>query len=478
MTVRRVAAFRVFGLAAIGILAARPGVSENLPARVDAFLAPYVATNNFSGAVLIARDGSVLLRKGYGRANHELSVPNTPDTRFQLASLSKAFTATGVLILEQQGRLSVEDPLGKFLEGYPNGEKITIHHLLTHRTGIPNVNSFPEYEEKSRFPQKLADPIALFKDRPLIFAPGEKFQYSNSNYNLLAAVIEKASGLPFGEFLERHVFAPAGMRHTGHRGDAGRLIPSRASGYMPVGRDALAHAPYLDWTIKTGNGSVYSTVEDLYRFDRALRGTTLLTAASKEKAFRDHGEGVGYGCFVSSNHGRRVASMSGRSPGFNSWLERSLDDDLVVILLSNNYSSIGQTLGRQLLPITLGEKHEDPLAAYSGARGSLPAAYLGEYEFGPDFGPNPGLTVRLEQGPDGPVMRTPGESHLIPAGPMRFVDRMYGGVVTFVTNAGAPTALKWNFGSDYVAQKKPAPPNTQKKPASPKTQKKAASPKT
>ncbi|MGH9768635.1 MAG: serine hydrolase domain-containing protein, partial [Blastocatellia bacterium] len=248
----------------------RTAKPTDLEAKVDAYVRPYVEIKGFSGAILIASKGQVLLRKGYGMANYELDAPNTPLTKFHLASVSKSFTAAAIMILEERGLLGVSDPLSKYIPDYPEGDKITIHHLLTHTSGIPNVNNFPDYNDKSKFPQTLASVIEMFKSKPFTMKPGERYSYSNSNYNVLAFIIEKVSGKSYGDFLKENIFDPLGMKDTGHDGKAGALIKGRASGYAPVGPSDLENASWIDWTIKTGNGSLYSTVEDLYKWDRAL----------------------------------------------------------------------------------------------------------------------------------------------------------------------------------------------------------------
>ena len=232
------------------------------------------------------------------------------------------------------------------------------------------------------------------------------------------------------------------------------MVKQRATGYQPAGVDALEHTRYLDWSANSGSGSLYSTVDDLYRFDRALRAEKVLTRASQEKMFRDHGDDFGYGWFYDGKRfGRRVGLVAGRSPGFNSYFERALDDDFVVIALSNNYSSIGQTIGGQLMAIVLGEKPDDPLAGYTGARGTVPPQLLGEYQFGQDFAYNPGLAVRIEQLDAGVIMRSKaGDSFLIPIGPLRFIDRMYGGTVSF--REGDAPVLRWTFAREFEAAKK------------------------
>ena len=448
----RTAVVFVCAFASTCLAAAAPASLEQ---KVDAFLRPYVATNNFSGSVLIARDGRVLVKKSYGLANQELGVVNTPATKFQLASLSKAFTATAVLVLEQQGRLRVEDLVARHLPDYPRGNEITIHHLLAHRSGIANVNQLPGWDEKSRLPHTPPELVALFRDVPLAFVPGSKFQYANSNYILLAMIIETISGTTYADFLQKNVFAPAGMNDSGHRGTETAVIRWRASGYTPTGVDALENARYLDWSNNVGAGSLYSTVEDLYRFDRALRQDKILVRASQQKMVQDYGSEVGYGWFLAERSGRHFASLAGRSPGFNSFMERSLGDDIVLIALSNNYSSIGQNLGRQLLPLLLGEPVDDPLARFTGRRGVLAEPVLGQYQFGDDFAYNPGLVVRLEQIDAGIILRSEkgGDSFLLPIGDLQFIDRTYGGIVTVVP--GQKPVLRWKFGKEFEAKKRP-----------------------
>ena len=188
------------------------GQSPSLERKIDEYVRPFLDAGGFSGAILAAKDGRILLSKGYGMANYELGISNTPKTKFHIASVSKTFTAAAVLLLEETSRLKVSDPVAKFVPDYPQGERITIHHLLTHTSGIPNVNDFPDYGRWSRFPHQLEEIVGWFKRKPLEFAPGERYGYSNSNYNLLAFIIEKASGERYGDFLKRRIFDPLEMR--------------------------------------------------------------------------------------------------------------------------------------------------------------------------------------------------------------------------------------------------------------------------
>ena len=244
--------------------------SNEVVVALDAYLKPFAETGNLSGVVLVARGGEVLFRRAYGMANYELQVPNTAKTRFHIASVSKVFTAAAILQLQEQGLLGVTDRVSRFVPDFPNGDRITLDNLLTHSSGIPDINGLDDYDTFARSPHSVPQLVAKFANLPLTFKPGSDQQYSNSNYNLLALVIEKVSGESYGEYLRKHILDPVGLVETGHDGDASQLIPSAASGYKPAGTDGFEKALYIDWSNKTGNGSLYSTVDDLYRFDRAL----------------------------------------------------------------------------------------------------------------------------------------------------------------------------------------------------------------
>ena len=212
-SLRRIAMLLTASAVAITSLSAQ---DRGLDARVDSYLAPYVKGKNFLGAVLVAQGDRVLVNRAYGAASYELQVPNSPETRFHIASVSKPFTAAAILLLEQRGMLHVSDPVSRFLPAFPNGQKITLQHLLTHTSGITNVNNLPEYATASRFAQTPATLIELFQSKPLGFEPGTKYEYSNSNYNILAFVIEQVSGKSYGEFLRENIFVPLGLQDTGH----------------------------------------------------------------------------------------------------------------------------------------------------------------------------------------------------------------------------------------------------------------------
>ncbi|MFY9560846.1 MAG: serine hydrolase domain-containing protein [Terriglobales bacterium] len=424
--------------------------------RLEAYLKPFVETGNFTGVVLVARKGRVLFRRSYGMANYELQVPNSPATRFHIASVSKPFTAMAILQLQEQGRLNVSDPVSRFVPGFPNGDRITLEHLLTHTSGIPNVNDLPDYDTFARSPHTVEQLIGKFSTLPLDFQPGADYHYSNSNYNLLALILEKVSGESYGDYVRQHIFDPAGMTNSGHDGEALRLIPLAASGYEPAGVSSYEKAPYLDWSNKTGNGSLYSTVDDLYRFDRALNSDTLLKSATRQKYFVE-GRGNRFGWFNRSRSGHRVMSSNGRSPGFTAQLDRFPDDDVTVIVLSNSYATVSQDpIAAALAAIVLGEQPEKPpaLRAIDIPQPTL-ASYAGDYQYGPDyFVPNAKFTLTAEGGTlllELGSFRTP----LVPLSATEFLERNFlGHVVISVGPGGRVDSLTYRYaGKDFVAHR-------------------------
>lgn len=363
--------------------------------QVDSYLAPFIAGNNFSGCVLMARNAKPEISKCYGMANVELKVPNSPTTRFHIASISKPFTAAAVLQLEERGQLSVDNPLNRFFPGYPNGDRITLRNLLTHTSGIPNINDIPEYNQLQPQHHTLDELIAMFRDRPLDFPSGTKYAYSNSNYNLLARVIELVSKQSYAQFLQENIFSPLRMADTGNDDSAETIIPERAPGYAPVGATGIGNAPFLDWSNKVGNGSLYTTTADLLKFMTAFADGKVVKKATLDRIWVEK-PGNNFGWFVRKRFGKRVIAMNGRSPGFGSSMEYFPDDGVIVIVLSNLYiTTTNSPIAPDLAAMALGQ----PLTSSGPMQpiklpGAKTKAYAGTYQFGADyFRPNQKLTV-------------------------------------------------------------------------------------
>ena len=252
-------------------------VAQDLEQKVDEYIAPLVISGDFYGTVLFAKEGEIELVKGYGFANLEHRVKNKPETIFHIASVNKPITAVGIMYLHQNGDLNINDPISSYLPDYPNGSKITIKQLLAQISGIPSYNRFPDYDEYAKRENSLKEVVDWFRDEELLFQPGAKYGYSNSNFVLLAYIIEKVSGLSYQAFMENNIFGPLQMNHT-HPYKYDEIIPNRAEGYDPANTIlGLRKTGFYNNSIKTGSGALYSTVGDLLKLDQALYGEHLYT---------------------------------------------------------------------------------------------------------------------------------------------------------------------------------------------------------
>ncbi len=338
--------------------------AQDITSKVDQVANAYAKKNQFSGSVLVAKGGRVLVKKGYGMANIELGVPNTPETKFRLGSITKQFTATAILQLAAAGKLSVDDKISKYIPDTPGSwSNITIHHLLTHTSGIFNYTALPEFTKQMRQQWTPAETLGLVKNKPLDFAPGSKFSYSNSGYIGLGIIVEKVSGEKYEDYVKKHIFDVLDMAATGY--DHGEtILEHRAAGYTPGPDGKLQNAPYIDMSFPYAAGSLYSTVDDLYRWDRSLYTDKVLAKASRDKMFTPFLSGYAYGWFTivpgptPSTH--KVLSHGGGINGFNTTINRYPDDDACVIVLSNvNSPAIGK-IGQTLAAIAFGEKYDLP----------------------------------------------------------------------------------------------------------------------
>jgi CubicO group peptidase (beta-lactamase class C family) len=311
----------------------------------------------FQGAVLVGHQGERLLCRGYGMANEEHGVINTPQTKFRIGSLTKGFTAIAILQLEERGLLSTEENIGRYLPDFPNGNRMTIHHLLTHTSGIPDFAGFPEYWTRiMRLPSSLDETIRLFRDLPLEFTPGEQFRYSNSSYILLTRIIEEVSGESYTDFIRNNILVPLDMNDTGVD-DGRKIIKGMASGYS-VWKEKI-RAEYIDMSIPQGAFGMYATVEDLYRWDQALLTEQLVSSSTLRKMFTPYRENYGYGWVIQpltiAGKPRKCISHYGDINGFCGNMLRLVDDGWTVIVLSNLSLTPVTQVGKTLLRIALGE---------------------------------------------------------------------------------------------------------------------------
>jgi CubicO group peptidase (beta-lactamase class C family) len=249
---------------------AQDKISNESATRMEQIVQSYVP-GKFMGTVLVAQDGKIVLDKGYGFANVEWDIPNTPTTKFRLGSLTKQFTAASILLLEERGKLKIEDPVKKYMADAPAAwDKITIFHVLTHTSGIPSFTGFADYDSRQAqviTPEKL---VEWFRDKPLEFEPGTKWNYSNSGYVLLGYLIEKISGQSYSDFVQQNIFMPLGMKDSGYDSNSA-IIAHRAAGYTP-GKNGPVNAGFVHMSIPFSAGALYSTTEDLLRWEQGLFG--------------------------------------------------------------------------------------------------------------------------------------------------------------------------------------------------------------
>ncbi|AKD58669.1 beta-lactamase [Spirosoma radiotolerans] len=322
--------------------------AQTKAAKIDALVKQYVTNRQFNGSVLVAEKGQVIFRKGYGMANMEWNIPNAPDTKFRLGSITKQFTAMLIMQLVEQNKLKLTGKITDYLPDYPKatGDIITIHQLLTHTSGIPNYTNVPKFfETLARNYYTPSDFVKTFSALPLDFTPGSRFNYSNSGYFLLGAIIEKVTGKSYAQVLQENILIPLQLRDTGYDLFS-PILPKRASGYEKE-KGSYVNAPYLDMSIPYAAGSLYSTVEDLYRWDQALYTNTLLSAEAKATLFTpflgsyEAGFGYAYGWIVGKTKvGERKDSLlliehGGGINGFNTLISRLPQDKQLVVLLNN-----------------------------------------------------------------------------------------------------------------------------------------------
>jgi len=325
--------------------------------------------SGFSGAVLVAQKGKVLLEKGYGLADRQNDVPNTPQSKFAIGSMTKAFTAMSIMILQERGKLSVQDPICNYIKDCPATWKaITLHHLLTHTSGIPNyTNFFDKFHMCEAYTPD--DVVAKFKDLPLDFAPGDHWSYSNSGYFLLGMVIEKVSGGSYENFIQENIFKPLGMADTGYD-RASTIVKNRAVGYSfdPTSKQPV-NIICIDVSLKFAAGALYSTVGDLYKWDQSLYTDQLVSKETLNTIFTStvvvpvggmgmfpDGGMYGYGWVIAQPAGHRTFEHVGSVPGFLTYFVRYPDDQLTVIVLPNVDNLDTASINRGLAAIALGIK--------------------------------------------------------------------------------------------------------------------------
>jgi len=347
---------------------------------MDQIVRTSAEANAFSGSVLVARDGQILLDRGYGFANREWLIPNEGDTKFRLGSITKQFTAVAIMILNERGLVDLDAPVKTWLPDAPAAwDKVTVRRLLAHTAGVPNFTSFDDFQAKKTLPVTVDGLIKRFRDRPLDFQPGEGRKYSNSGYVLLTAVIEKASGKSYADFLAETVFKPLGMSDSGYDTHAAILL-RRASGYAPA-PGGVVNADYWDMSIPQGAGGLYSTTHDLLKWEQGLFGGKLLRPASLKLLTTPVRDQYAFGLFAAQSGGNTTIAHSGGLDGFNTYMAYDPARRLTVIVLGNLNGPAPDSLGASLLALA----REGTVPGRSGGRAPTVApealqAYVGVYD--------------------------------------------------------------------------------------------------
>ena len=315
-------------------------VSTELAQAIDAMLVEACPPDAPGAVVIVARDGNVVFRKGYGMANLELGVPIAPEMVFRLGSITKQFTAVAILMLVEQGKLALEDDITRFLPDYPTqGHTITVEHLLTHTSGIKSYTSMPEWLALRRNDLTVEELIDLFKDQPMEFAPGERWAYNNSGYVLAGAIIEKVSGQTYEQFLEQQIFEPLGMARTCYDRTA-RIVPGRVAGY-DRSDEGFENAAYLSMTHPYAAGALMSSVDDLQRWDEALFAHRVVKPESLQCAHTPFvlndgtSTGYGYGWGIGTYEGHAILEHGGGINGFLTFAIHLPEDRVYVAVLTN-----------------------------------------------------------------------------------------------------------------------------------------------
>lgn len=333
---------------------------KQLTAGFDKILSEQFKPDETGCAALVAKNGLMIYRKAFGLADLELNVPMKPEMVFRIGSITKQFTAIAILQLMEQGKLSLQDEITKYIPDYPmQGHSITIEHLLTHTSGIKSYTNVPEFQVMMRTDLTPEEIIEKIKPLPMEFAPGTRWNYNNSGYIILGCIIEKVTGKTYAEYLQENFFTPLGMTGS-YYGDDTRIIKNRASGYQP-GEGGIVNADYLSMTLPYAAGSIMSTVDDLYKWNRALHSYKLVKKETLDMAHTPYklsdgmSTGYGYGWSLGELQGSSTIEHGGGINGYLSYAVYLPDEDVFVALLSNSNGQAPEFSSLSMAAIAVGK---------------------------------------------------------------------------------------------------------------------------
>ncbi len=360
--------------------------------KLDKLMEYYTQNDDFNGTVLVAKKGAIILEKGYGYRNVESKSPNTANTIFQIGSNTKQFTGEMIVQLDSKGRLGIEDKVSRYIPGFTDGDKISLKNLLTHTSGLYNYTK--ETEFTVIHPEKAVNKetiLATFKNKQLEFAPGSKFEYSNSNYFLLGCIIEKITGMRYETEVRRNIFNVCGMTHTGfdftHLRD-----PNKATGYYYIQSGKVMEAPITDSSISFAAGAIYSTVGDLYKWHQALHQYKLLPKDWQSLPYKPFKNHYAFGWSIDKIDGKEYMTHTGGISGFTSYELRSDPEDIFIVILENNMKpgTDNETIGKSLLKCLDDKAYKLPSDKMITVKSDLLQSYAGTYQVNSDFA----ITIR------------------------------------------------------------------------------------
>ena len=407
---------------------------------LDSMTNLYAQLKEFNGSVLVAEKGKILLEKGYGYKDVAQKTKADANSLYQYGSVTKQFTSTTIMYLQEKGKLNIKDKLSKYFPQLPFADSVTIYNLLTHTSGIYNYTKNPEFMKTEAVkPANKEKIFALFQNKPLEFTPGSKFSYSNSGYSLLGYIIEKASGKPYETFVREVILQPTGMKTAGFD-FASNHSADKTTGYNFIKGEKFEVAGIVDSSVAYSAGALFGSVKDLYAWHQALEKSQLLTAASWQQVYTPFHSKYAFGWQIDTVYGKPVAEHGGGIFGYTSMIKRFPKDDVVIIVLSNNSSPRSQELANNLAALVFQQPVEWPKKKiFVQVPEEKLRLYIGDYELMPNFV----ITISIE---NGKLMGQPtgqGKTELLAENENKFYVEPADADVSFVKDAsGKVTALK------------------------------------
>lgn len=313
------------------------GINKNFQSKITNYINDYSKDYKFNGTILVAQGNKIVFNKAFGMADSEKNIENTSQTVFEIASITKQFTASAILMLQEKKLLSVQDSLSKYIPDYPNGDEIKIYNLLNHTSGIPDHMELVESIESGEHTYNFEELIELFKDEPLDFETGTEFEYSNSNYIVLGYIIEQISKMNYKEYIQENILKPLSLNNTGFISNKEEII-NKAIGYYSIDDSEYEYEKAIDTegSLIASAGEMYSTVEDLYKWENALYAGKIINKKSLKDMFTPNLNDYGYGWFVDeSTKGNKSIYHGGNLSGYTSYVKRNIDKKYLIIVLSN-----------------------------------------------------------------------------------------------------------------------------------------------